>query len=85
MSSKKGALIGGTLAFLFYIFLSSITPLDGKSVFPTANVVSDAEAMKEYSHNLPTSMIIFISLEVIGMLLGAIGYKIISDAPKQRA
>ena len=76
-STRNGALIGATIAFLFYAFLSTITPLEGKSVFPTAQVVSDPVAKAVYMNGLPTAMIIFISLEVVGMILGIIGYRIL--------
>lgn len=84
MSAKNGAIIGATIAFIFYIFLSVVTPLEGKSVFPTAYVIGDEGAMEQYAKNLPSSMIIFISLEVVGMVLGAIGYRIIVDSSKKK-
>ncbi|HLD86748.1 MAG TPA: hypothetical protein VJB12_01675 [Candidatus Nanoarchaeia archaeon] len=84
MSTKNGMIIGATIAFLFYAFLSFVTPLDGKSVFPTANAINDPSEMAQYVKNLPVSMLIFISLEVVGMLLGAIGYKIISDSSQKQ-
>ena len=77
MPLKNGAIIGATVAFLFYAFLSMITPFEGRSVFPTAHAISDSGAMALYVQGLPASMIIFISLEVIGTVLGAIGYRII--------
>jgi hypothetical protein len=80
MSEKNGAMVGGVIAFLFYMFLTSITPLDGKSVIPTANAVSDPVAKALYVNGLPTAMIVFISLEVVGMILGVIGYKILSES-----
>ncbi|HIH05541.1 TPA: hypothetical protein HA281_06190 [Candidatus Woesearchaeota archaeon] len=85
MSLKNGAIIGATVAFLFYVFLSMATPLEGKSVFPTAHVIGDPEAMQQYTQGLPVSMIMFISLEVVGMILGVIGYRIIiGSTPKER-
>lgn len=84
MSLKTGALIGATIALFFYAFLSMITPFEEKSIFPTAMVAGDTEGTAQYVRNLPTSMIIFISLEVVGMVLGAIGYRIIvGSTPKQ--
>ncbi len=80
MSVKNGALVGATLAFLFYVFLTSITSLEGKSVIPTANAVSDPVAKALYVNGLPTAMIVFISLEVVGMILGVIGYKILAES-----
>jgi len=74
MPLKNGAIIGATVAFLFYAFLSMITPFEGRSVFPTAHAISDSGAMALYVQGLPASMIIFISLEIIGTVLGAIGY-----------
>ncbi len=80
MSEKNGAMIGATIAFLFYVFLTSITPIEGKSIIPTANAVSDPVAKALYVNGLPTAMIVFISLEVVGMILGVIGYKILSES-----
>ncbi len=80
MAEKNGAIIGATVAFLFYAFLTSITSLDGKSVIPTAQVISDPVAKALYLNGLPTAMIVFISLEVVGMILGVIGYKILAES-----
>ena len=80
MSAKNGAIVGATIAFLFYAFLTSITPLDGKSVIPTAQVISDPVAKALYVNGLPTAMIVFISLEVVGMILGIIGYRILAES-----
>jgi hypothetical protein len=85
MTAKNGAIIGATVAFLFYAFLSNITPLEGKSIIPTAQVVSDPVAKAMYLNGLPTAMIVFISLEVVGMILGVIGYKILVESTTQPA
>lgn len=86
MSARKGAMIGAAVAFLFYVALSMMTPLEGKSVFPTANAIANSGAMAEYVKDLPASIIVFISLEVVGLILGAIGYKIIAEStPREKS
>jgi len=80
MSSKNGAMIGATIAFLFYALLSTITPLEGKSVLPTAQVISDPVAKALYLNGLPASIIVFLSLEFVGVILGVIGYKILVES-----
>lgn len=68
----------------FYVFLSSITPLAGASVIPTGSVINDPESMKEYVTQLPKSIMVFISLEIVGIILGMVGYKIIVDSTPKR-
>lgn len=85
MSAHKGAIIGGVFALLFYVLLSSISPYDGVGVIPTANVVADPVAKETYIQNLPTSIMFFITLEIVGIILGIIGYRIISETqPEQQ-
>jgi hypothetical protein len=68
---KEGAIIGALAAFFVYMLL----PIYGTggaeaSLIPTANVVSDPSSMASYVNNLPFSMVVFFSLEVIGISVG---------------
>jgi hypothetical protein len=83
MRHKNGAIVGATVAFLFYMFLTIISPTDGLSVLPTANVIGDPALKSAYLQNLPVSIIVFLSLELVGIILGVIGHRIISTTPKQ--
>ena len=68
---KEGAFIGAVVALLIYVML----PIYGDngqpaSVFPTANVVSDASSFNGYVSNLPFSTMVFFALEIMGVSLG---------------
>ena len=68
---KEGAVIGALVAFFVYMFL----PIYGASgaqtnLMPTANAVSDPAKLASYMNNLPFSMLVFFSLEVLGISVG---------------
>ena len=67
---KEGAIFGAVAAFFVYMML----PIYGDNgipagILPTANVVSGA-GYSNYLANLPFSMIVFFSLEILGVSLG---------------
>ena len=68
---KEGAYIGALIALIVYFML----PIYGNNgvpatVVPTANVVSSTTGFSTYVSNLPFSMLIFLSLEVLGVAVG---------------
>ncbi len=71
---KEGMLFGAVLGLLVYL-LVPIYSTDGvqANLLPTGNVVSDITNYNSYVANLPFSMIVFVSLEILGMGIGVIG------------
>ena len=68
---KEGAYIGALIALIVY-FMLPIYGNDGvpASVLPTGYAVSSTTSFSNYVGNLPLSMIIFISLVVLGIAVG---------------
>ena len=68
---KEGALIGAMAALLVYFML----PMYGDngapvSMIPTGNAVSSPTGFSTYVTNLPFSMVVFFTLEIIGISVG---------------
>ncbi|MBI4452579.1 hypothetical protein HY637_04060 [Candidatus Woesearchaeota archaeon] len=81
---KEGAYFGAIVAFFIYLFL----PIYGDngapaSIMPTGNVVSDENTFNSYVTNLPLSMIIFFSLEILGISLGIAAQSVFRKAYTQ--
>ena len=68
---KEGAYIGALIALIVYFML----PIYGNNgmpatIIPTGNAVSGTAGFSTYVSNLPFSMLIFFSLEVLGVCVG---------------
>lgn len=80
---KEGAYIGALVALLVYFML----PIYGDNgmpatIVPTGNAVSDPVAFNGYVSNLPFSMIIFFSLEILGISLGISAQMVLNKSTK---
>ena len=69
---KEGAYIGAIVALLVY-FLLPIHNSDGTpaKIIPTGYAVSSPTGFSAYVSNLPSSMVVFFALEVLGISVGA--------------
>mgnify|MGYP001576363616 CR=1 FL=1 len=81
---KEGAYIGALAALIIYIML----PIYGDngataSIIPTGNVVSDPAAFSGYVGNLPTSMLIFFALEILGVSVGMAAQMVLKKGSNQ--
>jgi len=80
---KEGAYIGAIVAFIVYFML----PIYGDnglqaSIIPTGNVVSSASGFNGYVSNLPFSMLMFFSLEILGIGVGIAAQMVLSKSAK---
>ena len=80
---KEGAYIGALIALLVY-FMLPIYSNNGMpaSVVPTGNVISSVSGFSTYVSNLPFSMLIFFSLEVLGVSVGIVSQMILKHVYK---
>ena len=81
---KQGAILGALAAFFVYMLL----PIYGAggapaSLIPTANVVSNPSTMASYVDNLPFSMVVFFSLEVLGISVGVAAQVVLKKSAPQ--
>ena len=67
---KEGAILGALAAFFVYMLLPIYGASGQVNLIPTANVVSNPSTMASYVNNLPFSMVVFFSLEVLGISAG---------------
>ncbi len=69
---KEGAYIGALIALLVY-FMLPIYGEDGTpaKIIPTGNAISSPTGFSAYVSNLPSSMVVFFSLEILGISVGA--------------
>ena len=80
---KEGAYIGAIVALLVYFMLPIYGPNGSQaSIIPTGNAVSDPAAFSGYVSNLPFSMIIFFSLEVLGISVGIASQMVLRNLNK---
>ena len=80
---KEGALIGAIIALLVYFML----PIYGNNgapatILPTGNAISNPAAFNGYISNLPFSMLIFFSLEILGISVGVASQLILKRVSK---
>ena len=78
---KEGAYIGALIALLVY-FMLPIYGEDGTpaKIIPTGYAVSSPTGFSAYVSNLPSSMIVFFALEVLGISVGAASQMILKRA-----
>ena len=67
---KEGAFAGAVIALLIYSILPIYNTDGPAALIPTGNAVSSPGAYSEYLGNLPFSMVVFTSLELLGISLG---------------
>ena len=77
-------MIGAVAALFVYMML----PIYGDNgapatLLPTGNAVSNPGAYSEYVSNVPFSMLIFVSLEILGVSVGIASQMIIRSLNKQ--
>ena len=80
---KEGAYIGAIIALIVYFML----PIYGDnglkaSIIPTGNVVSTTSGFNAYVSNLPFSMLVFFSLEILGIGVGIASQLVLSKSTK---
>ncbi len=69
----EGAFIGAMVAIIIYFLLPIYGDNGVRAVFiPTGNAISDNSGFSNYIGNLPFSMIVFFSLEALGISIGII-------------
>ena len=80
---REGAYIGALVALLVYFMLPIYGPNGAPAtVVPTGNAVSDPAAFSGYVSNLPFSMLIFFSLEVLGISVGIASQMVLKKVQK---
>jgi len=82
---KEGAILGALAAFFVYMLL----PIYGSNgahigLMPTGNAVSDPATFASYMENLPLSMLVFFSLEVLGVSIGIASQVILKKTASQQ-
>ena len=67
---RQGAILGAIIGLFVYILLPIHSDFGEASIFPTGNVVSDSVEYNKYVSNLPFSIFIWLTLEVLGVASG---------------
>ena len=79
---QAGAFFGAMIGLLVYLFVPIYSDLGPASILPTGNVVSSNAAYNTYISNMPFSVIIFLTLELLGISAGIVGQIIIGKNTK---
>ena len=78
---SEGAFIGAMVAVIIYFLLPIYGDNGVRAVFiPTGNAISNPSDFKDYTSNLPFSMIVFVALEALGISIGIISQVIFRKA-----
>ena len=80
---KEGAIIGAVVALFVYMLL----PIYGDNgaqatLFPTANAIASPSGLSNYTGNLPLSMVVFFSLEILGVGVGILSQLVLRNFTK---
>ena len=80
---KEGAYTGALIALLVY-FMLPVYNDNGMpaTVVPTGNAISTPTGFSTYVSNLPFSMLIFFSLEILGISVGIASQMILKQVNK---
>ncbi|MEK6984650.1 MAG: hypothetical protein AABX33_08810 [Nanoarchaeota archaeon] len=80
---KEGAYLGALVALLVYFMLPIYTDNGAPaSIIPTGNSISSTTGFSTYVSNLPFSMLIFFSLEILGVSVGIASQMILKNVKK---
>lgn len=67
---RPGAIFGAIIGLLVYLMLPIYSNLGEASILPTGNVISDSAQYQKYVANLPFSVFIWLTLEILGIAAG---------------
>ena len=82
---KEGAYTGALVALLVYIMLPIYSPNGGPAItlIPAGDAVLSTTGFSTYVSNLPFSMIVFFTLEIIGISVGIISQMVLKQTTKK--
>jgi len=82
---KEGAYLGALVALIVY-FMLPIYGVNGSpaTIVPTGNAITSPAAFAGYVNNLPFSMLIFFTLEILGISVGMISQVFLKKATTEK-